>query len=170
MFRNNNAVRVKPRDRECAHSSGPIIQLERSTYVTNKRFRNTCYLGRWKKYGKPHPWRTSKGGSGVGGGEGVGVERRRGRDGGRFTPRRRRARIGVSTCVCVCVCVCVYACVCVCVCTRRSHECGRVLACERAQGLNFNYFLFGRYNISMLGGAWPTGLASRRHLCQVMLL
>jgi len=31
MFRNNNAVRVKPRDRECAHSSGPIIQLERYT-------------------------------------------------------------------------------------------------------------------------------------------
>lgn len=64
-----------------------------------------------------------------------------------------------------CVCVCVRARLC-----RSSHECERALACERAQGLNFNYFLFGRYNISMLGGAWPTGLASRRHLCQVMLL
>lgn len=56
-------------------------------------------------------------------------------------------------------------------CVRRcSHGRGRALVCEQAQGLNFNYFLFGRYNISMLGGAWPTGLASRRHLCQVMLL
>ena len=79
--------------------------------------------------------------------------------GSRFTPRRRRAQI---------VYVCTWR-TCVCV-PRYSHECGRALACERAQGLNFNYFLFGRYNISMLGGAWPTGLASRRHLCQVMLL
>lgn len=41
-------------------------------------------------------------------------------------------------------------------CVRRCSH-GHGLACERAQGLNFNYFLFGRYNISMLGGAWPTG-------------
>lgn len=40
-------------------------------------------------------------------------------------------------------------------CVRRCSH-GHGLACERAQGLNFNYFLFGRYNISMLGGAWPT--------------
>ncbi|KAL6440273.1 hypothetical protein ACFW04_003090 [Cataglyphis niger] len=113
-FRNNNAVRIKPYDRECTHSSGSIIQLERSTYVTNKRFRNTCYLGRWKKYGKPHPWRTCNGGD-------------------------EKARVNWW-------------------CVRRCSH-GHELACERAQGLNFNYFLFGRYNISMLGGAWPTGRA-----------
>lgn len=48
-----------------------------------------------------------------------------------------------------------------------------VFVCEaskQAQGLNFNYFLFGRYNISMLGGACPARLVSRCHLCQVMLL
>lgn len=48
-----------------------------------------------------------------------------------------------------------------------------VFVCEpskQAQGLNFNYFLFGRYNISMLAGACPARLVSRCHLCQVMLL
>lgn len=30
-FRNNNTVRIKPYDRECAYSSGSIIQLERYT-------------------------------------------------------------------------------------------------------------------------------------------
>lgn len=70
---------------------------------------------------------------------------------GRFTPRRRRARVSR-------------------VCAVAHTDTDAHSHASPAQGLNFNYFLFGRYNISMLGGAWPTGLASRRHLCQVMLL
>lgn len=147
-FRNNNAVRVKPSDRECAHLSGPIIQLERytsgafSTYYNGaqKHVRNEQTFPEYllpraleKIWETPSleneeqgGWRTTLG------------EKR-----GSVYPTYKARTSAASVRALARACMYTYL--------GASHGRGRAFACERAQGLNFNYFLFGRYNISMLG-------------------